>query len=111
MSNSAIVLLCIEILILIFFMGITHNSEFRKKLLNLKFKINSKFKLNLKAEEPSVKRIAYKILSKIYFSIIPSQMQILSNLFSIHFRGNSRIWSNKRNIFRNKKNIKMPPFS
>ena len=66
MSNSAIVLLCIEILILIFFMGITHNSEFRKKLLNLKFKINSKFKLNLKAEEPSVKRIAYKIL----FSVI-----------------------------------------
>lgn len=66
MSNSAIVLLCIEILILIFFMGITHNSEFRKKLLNLKFKINSKFKLNLKTEEPSVKRIAYKIL----FSVI-----------------------------------------
>lgn len=66
MSNSAIVLLCIEILILIFFMGITHNSEFRKKLLNLKFKINSRFKLNLKTEEPSVKRIAYKIL----FSVI-----------------------------------------
>lgn len=66
MSNSAIVLLCIEILILIFFMGITHNSDFRKKLLNLKFKINSRFKLNLKTEEPSVKRIAYKIL----FSVI-----------------------------------------
>lgn len=62
MSISAMILLGIEVAILLCFMGINHNKNFKYKIFNLQKEFIEKNKLVLEAKEPSIPKLAFKIL-------------------------------------------------
>lgn len=62
MSISAMILLGIEATILLCFMGINHNKNFKYKIFNLQKEFIEKNKLVLEAKEPSIPKLAFKIL-------------------------------------------------
>ena len=62
MSISAMILLGIEAAILLCFMGINHNKNFKYKIFNLQKEFIEKNKLVLEAKEPSIPKLAFKIL-------------------------------------------------
>lgn len=62
MSISAMILLGIETAILLCFMAINHNKNFKYKIFNLQKEFIEKNKLVLEVKEPSIPKLAFKIL-------------------------------------------------
>lgn len=62
MSISAMILLGIETAILLCFMAINHNKNFKYKIFNLQKEFIEKNKLVLEVKEPFIPKLAFKIL-------------------------------------------------
>ena len=62
MSISAMILLGIETAILLCFMAINHNKNFKYKIFNLQKGFIEKNKLVLEVKEPFIPKLAFKIL-------------------------------------------------
>jgi hypothetical protein len=50
-------------------------------------------------------------IPKVYFTNVPAELPILSDMFTIFFAGGRKIWSLKRQFSWNKANFEMSPIS